>query len=60
MLLRSLFFIFLYVPFMQELFDTFALSGLDLLIVGGAAATIVPVLELGKWMVRRGWFGRLS
>ena len=24
------------------------------------AVTIVPVLELAKWMVRRGWFGSVD
>ncbi len=50
----------LYVPFLQNLFATFALSAVDWLIVGGAALTIVPVLELSKWMERRGWFGKLD
>ncbi|MEW6434739.1 MAG: HAD-IC family P-type ATPase [Myxococcota bacterium] len=50
----------LYVPFLQRLFDTFALSLVDWLIIGGAALTIVPVLETAKWMERRGWFGPLD
>lgn len=50
----------LYVPFLQALFDTFALSLVDWLIIGGAALTIVPVLETAKWMERRGWFGELD
>ncbi len=24
------------------------------------AATVVPVLELAKWMERQGWFGRMD
>jgi hypothetical protein len=24
------------------------------------AITIIPVLELAKWMVRRGWFGKVT
>ena len=50
----------LYVPFLQNLFDTFALSGLDWLVVGGAALTVVPVLELAKFAERRGAFGKLD
>jgi len=50
----------LYVPFLQELFGTFALTGMDWLIIGGAALTIVPVLELAKWMTRHQWFGRID
>lgn len=50
----------LYVPFLQRLFGTFALTGEDWLIVTGAAFTVVPVLEVAKWMERRGWFGALD
>jgi Ca2+-transporting ATPase len=35
------------------------LSGTDWIIVVGVAMTIVPVLEVAKWMQRRGWFGEL-
>ncbi len=50
----------LYVPFLENLFDTFALSGRDWLIVGGAAFTVVPVLELAKVLERHGMFGKLD
>ncbi len=50
----------LYVPFLQKLFATFPLSGHDWLVVAGASLSIVPVLELGKWIERRGWFGKLD
>ncbi len=50
----------LYVPFLQRLFGTFALTWTDWLIVLGASATIAPVLELGKWFARRGIFGKLD
>lgn len=50
----------LYVPFLENLFDTFALSALDWLIVGGAAFTVVPVLELAKVLERHGVFGKLD
>jgi len=50
----------LYVPFLQKLFGTFALSAVDWAIVGGAAFSIVPVLEVARWMVRRGWSGALD
>ena len=48
-----------YLPFLHQPFGTFSLSLRDWLIVLGLAASIVPVLELAKWMVRRGWFGQL-
>jgi Ca2+-transporting ATPase len=30
---------------------------MDWLVVAGVALTIFPVLELAKWLERRGWFG---
>ena len=49
----------LYVPFLSEAFGTAALSLTDWLLVIVLAASVVPVLEAVKWMVRRGWFGPL-
>ena len=49
-----------YVPFLHDAFGTFYLPLHDWLIIGAVASTIFPVLELAKWMVRRGWFGKLS
>jgi Ca2+-transporting ATPase len=46
-----------YLPFLHEPFGTHALPPSDWLLAGALAATIVPVLELAKWAVRRGWFG---
>ena len=42
-----------YVPMLADAFDTYALPWSDWLLVLAAAFTIVPVLELTKWMVRR-------
>jgi len=50
----------IYLPFLHEPFGTFSLPPIDWLIVIGGALTISPVLELMKWMERRGWFGELS
>jgi Ca2+-transporting ATPase len=47
-----------YLPFMHTVFGTFSLPPVDWLIIIGLAVTVVPVLELGKWMERRGWFGK--
>ncbi|MDP2274932.1 MAG: cation-translocating P-type ATPase [Archangium sp.] len=55
-----LLFAILYVPFFQNLFDTFALSAIDWLVIAGAAFTVVPVLEFTKWLERRGTFGKLD
>lgn len=46
----------IYVPFFQEAFGTFGLSRIEWAVVLGASATILPVLEAAKWMIRRGWF----
>jgi Ca2+-transporting ATPase len=50
----------LYVPILQRTFGTFPLTGMDWLINVAAALTVSPVLELAKWMERRGWFGELQ
>jgi Ca2+-transporting ATPase len=47
----------IYVPFLSEAFDTAALPMAEWVLVLALAATVMPVLELVKWMVRRGWFG---
>jgi len=47
------------VPWFHGPFKTYALSGADWVIVLSVALTIVPVLEMAKWMQRRGWFGEL-
>lgn len=46
-----------YLPILHEPFGTFSLTLIDWEIVVALAFTVVPVLELAKWMVRRGWFG---
>jgi len=50
----------IYLPFLHEAFSTYTLPMVDWLIVGSLAITIVPVLELAKWMERRGWFGKME
>jgi Ca2+-transporting ATPase len=49
-----------YVPFLQGVFQTFSLTLEDWLIVAGLAFTVSPVLELAKWLERRGWFGKME
>jgi Ca2+-transporting ATPase len=46
----------IYVPPLQQALGTYTLSVTDWLTVIGLALTVTPVLELVKWMVRRGWF----
>lgn len=50
----------IYVPFLHEPFGTFSLPLVDWVIIVTLAFTVVPVLELAKWMERRGWFGALG
>jgi Ca2+-transporting ATPase len=50
----------LYVPVLQGPFGTFGLGWRDWALVAGVAFTVSPVLELAKWMERRGWFGELT
>jgi Ca2+-transporting ATPase len=49
-----------YVPALHEPFNTFSLPLMDWLIVLGLSLTISPVLELVKWMERKGWFGAME
>jgi P-type Ca2+ transporter type 2C len=51
--------VIVYVPWFHGPFKTYSLSATDWIIVLGVAVTIVPVLEIAKWMQRRGWFGTL-
>jgi Ca2+-transporting ATPase len=53
----ALLLIIIYTPTLQAPFATFALTTVDWLIVVILAATIVPLLELVKYLVRRGCFG---
>jgi P-type Ca2+ transporter type 2C len=55
-----LLFLILYVPFLQRPFETFGLSLNDWLVIFAISLTISPVLEIAKWLERRGWFGRLD
>lgn len=49
----------IYIPALHEPFNTFSLPLIDWAIIFGLSLTISPVLELVKWMERRGWFGML-
>jgi Ca2+-transporting ATPase len=50
----------IYVPFLHDAFGTFYLPWVDWVIALVLALTVIPVLELAKWMERRGWFGKLA
>ena len=48
----SLLLLIVYVPMLHAPFGTFSLAGTDWALVIGLAATIIPVLETGKLLVR--------
>jgi Ca2+-transporting ATPase len=49
-----------YLPILHEPFGTYSLPLIDWVIVISVAFTVMPVLEIAKWMERRGWFGELD
>jgi Ca2+-transporting ATPase len=49
-----------YVPFLHRPFGTYRLPLEDGAIIVTLAVSVVPVLELTKWMERRGRFGKLA
>jgi Ca2+-transporting ATPase len=49
-----------YLPFLQTAFTTYSLPWVDWVIVLSLAFSVSPVLELAKWLERRGWFGPLT
>jgi Ca2+-transporting ATPase len=50
----------IYVPVLAKPFGNFSLSGTDWMVIGLVSLTISPVLELTKWLERRGLFGKLD
>jgi Ca2+-transporting ATPase len=45
-----------YLPFLHKPFGTFGLPLFDWVVVVALSVTVIPVLELVKWTIRRGWF----
>jgi Ca2+-transporting ATPase len=56
----SLLLLIVYLPFLHKPFSTYSLPLIDWVIVFAVAFSITPVLELVKWMIRKGWFGELE
>jgi Ca2+-transporting ATPase len=52
--------IVVHAPLLQPVFGAVTLTWRDWAVVLCAAATIIPVLEFGKLLVRRGWFGKAT
>jgi Ca2+-transporting ATPase len=53
-----LLFLVVTVPFLESAFGTSSLTVSEWILLAAAAFTVVPVIEIGKWMVRRGMFGK--
>ncbi len=51
--------IVVYAPVLHVPLGTFPFGWRDWALAAGVAVTIAPVLDLAKWMERRGWFGAL-
>ena len=49
-----------YLPFLHKPFGTYSLPWIDWAIVVGLAFSVSPLLELAKWMERKGWFGKMN
>jgi Ca2+-transporting ATPase len=45
-----------YLPFLHKPFGTFSLPLFDWIVIIFLSTTVVPVLEIVKWMIRRGFF----
>ena len=48
-----------YLPFLHAPFGTFSLTLADWIVIAGLSVSVLPVLELTKWIERRGWLGKL-
>jgi Ca2+-transporting ATPase len=48
-----------YLPFLHAPFGTFSLTLVDWIVIAGLSVSVLPVLELTKWIERRGWLGKL-
>jgi len=56
----ALLLLIVYLPFLHEPFNTYSLPLIDWVIIVLVASSITPVLELVKWMIRKGWFGAME
>jgi len=50
----------IYVPFLHEPFNTFSLTLEDWVIIIALSLTVSPVLELAKWVQRKGFSGKIE
>jgi Ca2+-transporting ATPase len=54
----ALLLLIIYTPALHEPFNTYSLPSEDWMIILGLTLTTLPVLELFKWMARKGWLGK--
>jgi Ca2+-transporting ATPase len=52
--------VIVYAPPLQSAFNTYGLRPVDWLLVAAPTSTVVPAVEVAKWMQRQGWFGPLD
>jgi Ca2+-transporting ATPase len=52
--------VIIYAPFLQGAFGTFGLTAADWVLTVALSFTVVPVMEVVKWLSRRGTFGELG
>ena len=50
----------IYVPFLQPIFKTQALSAGELALCFGVSSLVFIAVEVEKWMTRRGWINKTS
>ncbi|NTW49902.1 MAG: cation-translocating P-type ATPase [Chlorobiales bacterium] len=50
----------IYIPFLQKAIGTYSLPLADWIIILCVSLSVSPVLELTKWMIRKGWFGEVD
>jgi Ca2+-transporting ATPase len=50
----------IYVDLLQRAFGTFAMSAQDWLLILTMALSLTPIMELTKWLERRGCFAELT
>ncbi len=55
-----LLFLVMTVPVLQDAFGTSSLTAMEWVLLSAAAFTVVPVIEAGKWLARRGIFGTID
>jgi len=56
----ALLLVIVYLPALQGVFGTYALSASDWVVLLGLSLSVLPVLEAVKYLIRRGWFAEVG